>query len=103
MVKYCKAKGHFHNVEMVFGLSINIILQRITLILIDFEGKTVTVRRCQQAKGKSGLCEDVHILEAKTRMCYCDTDGCNGTNNLHPSYLMLLSCICGVLKIMSLR
>merc|ERR1711894_111341 len=41
---------------------------------MDFEGKTVTVRRCQQAKGKSGLCEDVHILEAKTRMCYCDTD-----------------------------
>ena len=72
-------------------------------ISIEFEGNTVDVRRCQLAQGKNGQCEEIHIMEIKTKVCYCDTDGCNGTSNILPQSLAGLLAISAVLMMLGLK
>ena len=50
------------------------------------QGKTFVVRKCQpNAVNKAGTCdEEHHVLNQKTRLCYCNTAGCNGTSHIRP-------------------
>jgi len=45
---------------------------------IEHEGKTVELRRCQLAEGQAGNCQETEFKGNKTKICFCDTDGCNG-------------------------
>ena len=65
------------------------------------QGKEFTVRKCHpNAREKIGTCEEAHILEMKTSLCYCDTDGCNGTNQIL-SNTVLMTILIGILMIMA--
>ena len=70
---------------------------------IEFEGNTVDVRRCQLAKGKAGQCEEIHIMDMKTEVCYCDTDGCNGSSNILPQSFTILLVTGGVLMMLGMK
>ena len=71
--------------------------------LLEWEGNKVNIRRCQQASGKAGTCEEHHIMDAKANLCYCDTPGCNGANNMFPQSITFLLGICGLLVMMALK
>jgi len=71
---------------------------------MEFEGNTVDIRRCQLAKGKTnGECDEIHIMEIKTKVCFCDTDGCNGTGNILPQSFTVLLAISGVLMMLCMK
>jgi len=70
---------------------------------MQFEGNTVDVRRCQLAAGKAGQCEKIHIMEIETEVCYCDTDGCNGTSNVLPQSFAILLAISAVLMMFGFK
>jgi len=70
---------------------------------MQFEGNTVDVRRCQLAAGKAGQCEKIHIMEVETEVCYCDTDGCNGTSNVLPQSFAVLLAISAVLMMFGFK
>jgi len=70
---------------------------------IDWEGNMVNVRRCQQAEGKAGTCEEVHIMDSKGELCFCDTAGCNGTNGMYPQSFAFLLGICGLVVMMAFK
>ena len=74
-----------------------------SIIWTEFEGNTVDVRRCQLAAGKAGQCEKIHIMEIETEVCYCDTDGCNGTSNVLPQSFAVLLAISGLLLMLGFK
>ena len=50
-------------------------------------GEEFTVRRCHpHGKEKAGTCEDATHLDMNVKFCFCDTNECNGSNQLHPSF-----------------
>lgn len=60
---------------------------------IDVNGDEYTVRRCHpHGKEKVGTCEEVTHLDMTVKFCFCDTDECNASDQLHPiSYTTLLA------------
>ena len=53
----------------------------------DVNGEEFTVRRCHpHGKEKAGTCEDATHLDMNVEFCFCDTNECNGSNQLHPSF-----------------
>ena len=40
------------------------------------------LRRCQLAEGQAGSCQETELKGHKTKICFCDTDGCNGQSAL---------------------
>ena len=71
--------------------------------LTEWEGNTVNIRRCQQASGKAGTCEEQHIMNSKAQLCYCDTPGCNGANSILSTTSTFLMGICGLFVMMALK
>ena len=64
----------------------NVILKSLMYASKGVQGKTFVVRKCQpNAVNKAGTCdEEHHVLNQKTRLCYCNTAGCNGTSHIRP-------------------
>ena len=64
----------------------SVIPKSLLYALKGVQGKTFVVRKCQpNAVNKAGTCdEEHHVLNQKTKLCYCNTAGCNGTSHIRP-------------------
>ena len=49
-----------------------------SIVLTEHEGKTMELRRCQLTQSQAGSCQEFELKGNKTKICFCDTDGCNG-------------------------
>merc|ERR1740124_539146 len=69
---------------------------------LKLNDKEITIRKCQgNSVLKVDTCEQVEMLGGKTTLCYCGTDGCNGTNQVRPGSYATLMAIFGVLMLMA--
>ena len=67
-------------------------------IEIGFYGKEITIRMCHgNSIRKVDTCGETEIMGHKTTFCYCGTDACNGTNQVHPVSQTALLTIFGAL------
>jgi len=49
---------------------------------------------------KAGECEKLDTGFGTNEICYCDTDGCNGTSNVSPQSFTVLLAITGTLMML---
>ena len=82
---------------------IHIISNLTSIIWTEAEGNTVQVSGCHLAQGKAGKCEKINIMNVESEVCYCDTDGCNGTSNIQPQSLTVLLAITGILMMLGFK
>ena len=53
------------------------------LTFIVLGDKLVRFRKCQpESEMFSGNCHHLKLLEANTTICFCNSDGCNGSNHI---------------------
>ena len=60
------------------------------------------INKCHSnAKEKDGTCETVHILDKRTKLCYCNTDYCNKHNGSSVIQGTIIMLICGMVVVIS--
>merc|ERR1719367_8548 len=74
---------------------------------MDVSGMRGSISGCQtpnKNSTKAGECEKVSLTGFDTtEICYCDTDGCNGTSNVSPQSFTVLLAITGTMMMLSFK